>query len=313
LANVIKIKQSSVAANVPTPGQLAQGELAINTADRKVFSKDSSNAIWTISSSSFSLKTSAYTAVAGDRIAADTSGGSFTITLPVSAVAGDIIEIIDNNGDLAVNSLTIGRNSHNVDSIAEDVLVNKSNAHFWLQYVDVSVGWDVFGVMSTSAGGGMAGVVDLDGITFPATQVASADANTLDDYEEGTWTPTITDGTNSATVYSNQYGSYTKIGDTVQCQGRIHVSNLGSVSGAVYIGGLPFAGSSTTNNYGVTIISYYAGMALVAAGRNITGAIVPSESRCKLYLHDGTGGVSSLLATEFTATGDLIFATQYKV
>ena len=52
----------------------------------------------------------------------------------------------------------------------------------------------------------------LNGITFPATQVASADANTLDDYEEGTWTPTLTSfgGTGLAAT-----GYYTKIGRVV--------------------------------------------------------------------------------------------------
>ena len=51
----------------------------------------------------------------------------------------------------------------------------------------------------------------LNGITFPASQVTSADANTLDDYEEGTWTPSFI---NLGTVTLN-YARYTKIGNTV--------------------------------------------------------------------------------------------------
>ena len=55
----------------------------------------------------------------------------------------------------------------------------------------------------------------LNGITFPATQVASADANTLDDYEEGTFTPTVTySGTNTPS-HASQIGRYTKIGRIV--------------------------------------------------------------------------------------------------
>jgi hypothetical protein len=50
------------------------------------------------------------------------------------------------------------------------------------------------------------------GITFPAAQSASSNANTLDDYEEGTWTPVVTGGTLVGT--SSNTGNYTKIGQT---------------------------------------------------------------------------------------------------
>lgn len=57
------------------------------------------------------------------------------------------------------------------------------------------------------------------GITFPATQSASSNANTLDDYEEGTWTPVATSsGTQPTLTYQTQEGYYTKIGDTVYCR-----------------------------------------------------------------------------------------------
>jgi len=52
------------------------------------------------------------------------------------------------------------------------------------------------------------------GITFPATQSASTNANTLDDYEEGTWTPSFTLNAGSATLTSAS-GSYVKIGKQV--------------------------------------------------------------------------------------------------
>ena len=54
----------------------------------------------------------------------------------------------------------------------------------------------------------------VDGIKFPATQVPSADANTLDDYEEGTWTPVLGgSGGTSGQTYAAQAGTYTKIGN----------------------------------------------------------------------------------------------------
>jgi hypothetical protein len=84
------------------------------------------------------------------------------------------------------------------------------------------------------------------GITFPATQSASTDANTLDDYEEGTWTPAITFGGGSTGItYSSQSGFYTKIGNTVTVQFRINLSSKGSSTGSVALGGLPFTSGGT--------------------------------------------------------------------
>jgi hypothetical protein len=79
------------------------------------------------------------------------------------------------------------------------------------------------------------------GITFPATQSASSNANTLDDYEEGTWTPAIS-GTTSASgqTYSDQTGTYTKIGNTCTITGRIALSNKGTITGQPIITGMPF-------------------------------------------------------------------------
>lgn len=83
------------------------------------------------------------------------------------------------------------------------------------------------------------------GIAFPSAQSASTDANTLDDYEEGTWTPTITyetPGTLSVS-YASQSGTYTKIGNIVTLSFGIRLSAFtkGTASGNLRIGGVPFA------------------------------------------------------------------------
>jgi hypothetical protein len=82
------------------------------------------------------------------------------------------------------------------------------------------------------------------GITFPATQSASSDANTLDDYEEGTWTPSFTFGTpgNLNIVYSSQVGKYTKIGRTVHVEMTMATTTFThtTASGNATISGLPF-------------------------------------------------------------------------
>ena len=85
------------------------------------------------------------------------------------------------------------------------------------------------------------------GITFPATQSASTDANTLDDYEEGSWTPTQGGGLTVVGTYSS-FGRYIKIGKTVTAIGRLigSTSVSFSASNAIVCAGLPFA-SDTTN------------------------------------------------------------------
>lgn len=96
-------------------------------------------------------------------------------------------------------------------------------------------------VGSTIGVGGATAAASGSGITFPATQSASSDANTLDDYEEGTWTPTI--GGNATYVVQN--GKYTKIGNVVTVTFYMYISSIGTGS-ASEMSGLPFTSLETT-------------------------------------------------------------------
>lgn len=71
------------------------------------------------------------------------------------------------------------------------------------------------------------------GITFPATQSPSSDANTLDDYEEGTWTPVLSGSAGSAGGYTATIavGRYTKIGRVISITAGVALSNVGSWTG----------------------------------------------------------------------------------
>ena len=84
-------------------------------------------------------------------------------------------------------------------------------------------------------------------LIFPATQVASAGANTLDDYEEGTWTPT--DESGAGLTLTAPSGSYTKIGDSVFYRGRFEYPVTASTAVAIY-GGLPFTVGNSVNARG---------------------------------------------------------------
>jgi len=89
--------------------------------------------------------------------------------------------------------------------------------------------------------GGATPTTSGSGITFPASQSASSDANTLDDYEEGTFTPTLTGGFSSGpTSYSVQTGAYTKIGRVVYFFLDLDSDGATANASTIVIGGLPF-------------------------------------------------------------------------
>ena len=79
-----------------------------------------------------------------------------------------------------------------------------------------------------------------DGLTFPATAVASADPNTLDDYEEGTWTPVVSFGGASVGITGTFTGIYTKIGNVVTIGYRLTFASKGSSTGGMLVSGMPF-------------------------------------------------------------------------
>jgi hypothetical protein len=122
------------------------------------------------------------------------------------------------------------------------------------------------------------------GIAFPSTQSASADANTLDDYEEGTWAPTVTLNSGTATTYTIATGTYTKTGRMVVVLGSIVPTNgtLGSTNGYIRMTGLPFtvgtrngagSGANVSNlNNGVSTTMAYSTTVDVAFASGVTSA-----------------------------------------
>jgi hypothetical protein len=114
-------------------------------------------------------------------------------------------------------------------------------------------------------------MADFNFISFPATQVASADPNSLDDYEEGTWVPLQGSGLTVVGSYSST-GTYTKIGRQVTVQGVIQGST--SVAMAAFLQlctGLPFSANGQGIGTGIneangSIFSIYVGSTSVSSG-----------------------------------------------
>ena len=102
-------------------------------------------------------------------------------------------------------------------------------------------------------------------LNFPATQNPSANANTLDDYEEGSWTPTLGGTTSeSGQTYAGQSGAYVKIGRKVFVTGTMIMSAKGTITGGACIKGLPFV--VNIQGYGAGSVGYFANMTTAITG-----------------------------------------------
>lgn len=113
-------------------------------------------------------------------------------------------------------------------------------------------------------------------IVFPAAANVSTNANTLDDYEEGTWTPVTTASVPGATppTFSAVTGTYTKTGRVVTVLWTITTNVLGTGSGVLLCAGLPFAASTVSSGNGVqtttTRVSQTVHVAAAASSATIT-------------------------------------------
>jgi hypothetical protein len=145
-------------------------------------------------------------------------------------------------------------------------------------------------------------------INFPAAQVASANANALDDYEEGTWTPLLSAEAGGTAIYNLQYGNYIKIGKLVHYTGRINISSKNTLSaGALYIGGFPF---NSNNAYHPGVISHFQGLAVGMTW--LGGMIYPSN--VVFYLTNTLAsqiGNNNIIISQITDNFDIMFAGSY--
>lgn len=142
------------------------------------------------------------------------------------------------------------------------LVVYDETAAAWRMVIDSS-GRVLVGLTSANTSGSNFQV--SQGVTFPATQSASSDANTLDDYEEGTWSAVVAGESGTITSYIVNSATYTKTGDTVYVYLRFNVVNKGTGSNFV-VSGLPFTASrellgiwAETNTTGLTGFMFNAG------------------------------------------------------
>ena len=87
--------------------------------------------------------TTGFTATSGVGYFADTSSSAFTITLPSSPSAGNVVAVSDYAGTFATNALTIGRNSQKIQGATADFKIDRDNVSAQFIYVDATEGWRV--------------------------------------------------------------------------------------------------------------------------------------------------------------------------
>lgn len=144
-------------------------------------------------------------------------------------------------------------------------------------------------------------------IQFPAVQNASASANVLDDYEEGTWTPTVTSAGGGTPTYTTQSGSYVKVGKKVTITGTVTLATKGTLAaGAASIASLPFTNIAQATPVAFGVFSFTTPIVW------LTGQVVASGSTIQLF-HNTAAATSNTgtQVADLSATSTLTFSATY--
>jgi hypothetical protein len=133
-------------------------------------------------------------------------------------------------------------------------------------------------------------------LRFPVDQIPSSNPNTLDDYEEGTWTPTLVGTTTAgAGTYTTQLGKYTKIGNVVNFIIQL-VWTAHTGTGNLRISNLPFTSANDGISTPCTIVS----SALTYSGQ-LAALIPPNTTRLNLH-SNATNTALGSVAMDTTGT-----------
>jgi hypothetical protein len=201
----------------------------------------------TFTSSSYTGSIGVRTPAIGQVIGVIVSGSnSFTFTV-TGADTGIDVYALDASGGITLDNFSVTQIGCVLDLNPGGITTT--------EWVDASGN----GLNGTVSGAVATNMSSLHGpIAFPATAVPSSDPNTLDDYEEGTWTMGVSFGGGTTGItYNASYadGLYTKIGNVVTITGFLVMTSKGSDTGAALFTGLPF--TVVNNNSGYTPPSFY--------------------------------------------------------
>lgn len=152
----------------------------------------------------------------------------------------------------------------------------------------------------------LGGILQLkSGITFPAARIVSSDPNTLDDYEEGTWTPTIAGATTTgAGTYTTQVGRYTQIGNIITLHFNLTwTAHTGT--GSMRLAGFPVTSANVTNLVPIALC--------YANNLTITGVlscnVLPNNTYASLNAVNNGTGTALAMDTAATIAGTITYQT----
>jgi hypothetical protein len=200
------------------------------------------------------------------------------------------------SGNMVVNNQVSSSGDLNLDAVFS-VMIKKSGS------TNATINQFGIGLAGSNLSSGI-------GIAFPASQSASSDANTLDDYEEGSWTPALTFGGNSVgVVYSAREARYVKIGRSVFACCLLVITSKGSSSGIVGIT-LPF--TTSPNTYSSAAFSSN-GVSLGGGAYNLSCQAGASAVALNFYNQVSGSSKTACTDAQFANNSEIIFGFTYEV
>ena len=121
-------------------------------------------------------------------------------------------------------------------------------------------------------------------------------ADKLDDYEEGTFTPTVVTGTVTSST-----ANYTKIGQLVIVRGLLHVFSDRTSTNAVEISNLPFTTKSNNQGASGAVFGRYCGISITST------FVIPSTTRCQFYSTNPTGNYAELKHSDLNNSSAAVY------
>ena len=316
-------------------GAVAAGELTIG----KYYSASYDGTNWVLIASGgggieYTRQTANYTLSRDEGVIADTTGGTFTVTLPATPATGDYV-VISDGGDWSVTNLTVGRNGSTIEGDAADMTMDVGGVS--VTFIYDATTWQIYttaasdtGQYATAAQGALADTAvqpstspTLTGLTLTGAATGTdltlssgvylggvAATNKLDDYEEGTWTPGVEFGGNAVGItYSSRPGLYTKVGDLVSVSTYILLSSKGTSVGSFKVNGLPFTHSAVSVMF--TPVTMYLGA--VSYSGSFQGYVQTNDTVIAFIEATDAGAISNLQNTDCANNSGIMLSVTYKV